>query len=376
MNRQLAYIAVCLVMSGADMAHGANSADSTAVLNTTLNIARNYLLTSNEILVKGYTNLSITDKINESLLAGYPEKQEKLLQTRELLLRQGNDYYDFKTKLNLIKSDISAKQVVLEASEYTVYKLSRASFDPLAPATTEETHQHRFTFSQKNGKWQLVSDEVLDDFAPAKPANPTQPAPTDIIGPAIDNEQVLPPPGLSIQRDDLSSAEPFASSPVYIAGMLNRGAIVNYAYTYWNKYNSAYRRFASDCTNFISQALNRGGWGQITGWYTSSDVWWYNYTSQSYTWAGAENFYQFTGRRPRAFSANGFYQLVPGDIVQADWNRDGIKDHTMIVTKKDGNGLIYLTYHSANTKDKSINLILSQYPYALYYGWILHNPVY
>ena len=153
---------------------------------------------------------------------------------------------------------------------------------------------------------------------------------------------------------------------------LNKSAVVAYAYKYWSSYNPAFRSFKSDCTNFVSQALLSGGWMQINGDRTANSSWWYNWLFQSYTWAGAQNFFNFTKTKNRGYLAGYFSNLSPGDVLQADWERDGSIDHTMIVTKKDYYGNIYLTYHSSNVKDRPIKDILAKNPNAAYYGWMLH----
>jgi len=67
------------------------------------------------------------------------------------------------------------------------------------------------------------------------------------------------------------------------------------------------------------------------------------------------------------------YSLTPGDILQLDKDKNGNIDHSMIVTKKDPSGMIYLTYHSDSQKDFAFDKILSKYPNANYYGWKLYD---
>lgn len=65
---------------------------------------------------------------------------------------------------------------------------------------------------------------------------------------------------------------------------------------------------------------------------------------QTYSWAGTNGFYWFARYSGRATDARYLSDFRPGYVLQIDQSQpDGILDHTEIVTKKDGNGDIYLT---------------------------------
>ncbi len=95
---------------------------------------------------------------------------------------------------------------------------------------------------------------------------------------------------------------------------LNRAAAVRYAIRHALSANPAYIRYGNDCTNFVSQCMHAGGWSQIKGWYQSNSVWWYTggifgVRAASYTWAAAQNFFNFTtssGRGTQVSSARVF----------------------------------------------------------------------
>lgn len=55
-------------------------------------------------------------------------------------------------------------------------------------------------------------------------------------------------------------------------------------------------------------------------------------------------------------------------MLQVDFDKDGSKDHTMIVTSR-VNGVPYLTYHSTNTYNRSVASVLASYPNAAYYAY-------
>ncbi|MEH1055995.1 amidase domain-containing protein [Micromonospora sp. CPCC 206171] len=145
----------------------------------------------------------------------------------------------------------------------------------------------------------------------------------------------------------------------------------DYAYRYWDNYNTSYRNFAAnggggDCTNFISQIMRYGGWTFDYGWYKYSWNWWYNSLNQTYTWAGAENWSQFAPRRTNSLSNVWYMSLA--DVLQMDFNRDGIMDHTMLVTYRSSSN-IYLTYHSSDHKNRPLTDILSSYTSSWYYAY-------
>jgi hypothetical protein len=141
---------------------------------------------------------------------------------------------------------------------------------------------------------------------------------------------------------------------------MNYTRLVNYAYQYWDNYNSSYRSWGVDCTNFISQALQAAGWPEDNGWYKSWQNWWYNSLNQTFTWAGAENWSYFATKRTTNYAYTN--QLVPSDILQLDFGKDGNMNHSMIVTSKSG-GVPYLTYHTTDTKDRSLTSIEASLSY-------------
>lgn len=123
----------------------------------------------------------------------------------------------------------------------------------------------------------------------------------------------------------------------------------NYAYTNAKNYVPGTSVFKTngDCTNFVSHSLQAGGWGEIGGWYTSNNVWFYNFPYRygySHTWAVVDRFYDFLTYGGRAYPVSVKYNkhlLQKGDIVQIDYKDQngnyGSWDHTMIVTDKNGN---------------------------------------
>ncbi|MET8153974.1 amidase domain-containing protein [Actinoplanes sp. NPDC049668] len=167
---------------------------------------------------------------------------------------------------------------------------------------------------------------------------------------------------------------------IVLAGTIPNGlcysCMVKYARKYYKNYNSGYRVTKNsrgeknDCTNFVSQALQAGGWAEDTGWYRSNSNWWYNKVNQTYSWGGAENWSIFATKRTQSLSS--VWKAAYGDVVQADWDANGIMDHTMIVTKTDGYD-VYLGGHSSDFIDRPLSTIIrnnkAAYPNAKYYAY-------
>lgn len=166
----------------------------------------------------------------------------------------------------------------------------------------------------------------------------------------------------------------------------DRNAAADYAYN--NAFNGVPGswRFEvedrGDCANFVSNSLKAGGWREIGGSYTSNDAWFYNYPYRygySHTWAVADKFYRFMSRSSRVNPcsvAHYSHLLEKGDVIQADWDSNGVWDHTMIVTGKNGNDPL-VSYHSdsieGRERDKSLSDIRQDNPNARFIAWSVHD---
>lgn len=160
----------------------------------------------------------------------------------------------------------------------------------------------------------------------------------------------------------------------------NRNNAAWYGSYYAINPNPSFRDFTysgGDCTNFISQAVWYGNWPMV-GWWPnkySTSVWWYAFgwpNTQSYTWTSAHYWWWFTYNRPRGYLTSNGCNLQLGDIVQRDKERDGYIDHSTIVTYKNGCD-IRISYHTPNTKNRSLWDFMNQYPGAAFYGWRLYD---
>lgn len=328
-------------------------------------IGKALLVAQNQILVSGNVKGTLeNDPLSPLYQAVIQERIADILSRRDYLANHETAYTGFHTTLTMQAFQRTEDTATLEASEHTALDLVVADGDPLAPKTTEYGLDHLFTFVYTGDQWQLTSDQLLNVPGPVPPKEGSVPVPDDVLPSRLTS--------VDFPEDEHDKGQ--FDSGVFPNASLNRQAIVDYAYEYWgpteSDYNSEYRSFDLDCTNFVSQAVDAGGWPHVSGWYRSTDAWWYNLANQTWTWVNAHYWWWFTHDRPRGDLVP-VGDLEPGDILQIDFDKDGYLDHSMIVTFKDGQGTVCLTYHTTNTKDRSIIDIQNQYPNANYYGWHL-----
>lgn len=119
-------------------------------------------------------------------------------------------------------------------------------------------------------------------------------------------------------------------------GSYNASNAVTYAKNNaYNKNSSEYGYITSDCTNFASQVYNKGGLTQEntdnaeTGWWHKK-----NGTKHlhSKSWAYANRFAQYWGLSSTTTNVNTFSSTIKsGDVIVADWTRDGKWNHAGVV---------------------------------------------
>ncbi len=159
----------------------------------------------------------------------------------------------------------------------------------------------------------------------------------------------------------------------------------------WNAYFPSYRasELGGDCTNFASQAILAGLIGTTSPQvaYNNSEsfaidsngctyCWYFKHESNaSYAWKGANELYIYAEENANPSykglhfqlrtednptQALDFSRISEGDIIFADWEGNGVVDHTMIVTRKRYNGYygIDVTYENADPHPVKKNVSL------------------
>ena len=342
-------------------------------------LSRAAVETQNDILVSGDAQAALARRSNAAAFRGGIERNlATVTNRRDAAARSRVSYRAHQTTLRVTDTQVDGDRAVQDAVEHVILELAPV---PGGPEQTEYEQPHRFRFQRQGGEWTLVADDIL----------PPPEDPDSLRGPASTPRTMDAPPGYRPnprlqERGGAPSAlldgRPrfqFASArPPYRAAVASYSpsAAVNYAYSYWSSYNSAYRAYDNDCTNFISQAVKAGGWPyDDVGERTASNTWYYgSFTfTTSYSWAGAHNFNLFFAQSGRGWAAQYFSDLLAGDLLQADFgpSPDGNISHSMVVTKKDTYGNIYLTYHSYNTRDRLLSDIQASNPGTAWYGLLL-----
>ncbi|MFD9982282.1 amidase domain-containing protein [Streptomyces massasporeus] len=319
-------------------------------------------------------------RISPALAARIAKEYAQLARLRAELREANGGYTRAEVQLTPGTSSVNGDEATVEVTEDA--RLYYPNVPAGDPAFEEYSVPHTLTFiKDSEGDWLLNSDRVESNLTGPGPI--TQLAEPASV-PASDAEDegqmdagsgTTPTSGTDGDKpvDETSLASDRFTTKGAAAGY-NYGKMVSYANKHWKNANRDYRLYGSDCTNFISQAMIAGGWKTTAGSISSrkdNKKWFYGSweISTSYTWAGAENWYWFAKKHSkRTRILDNVWQLLPADVLQADWKRDGIIDHTMIVTKRGGNGEIYLTYHTPSKHNVKLSTLVKKYPKAAWYA--------
>jgi len=278
---------------------------------------------------------------------------------RDVLREWGEAYSHSFTEVMLQRYNIEDGVVTLDVEEFTKLYYEKIRGDE--PDYTAWVTHRRFVFSKGTTGWELVSQELLNSNGPApknEPAGATQDAMRQTL------VEIASAQNMDIDRFT-STSNP--TSNVTIQSTFNRTAARDYAIRWWNVRNPAYRSFAENCTNFISQAMRAGGWTDVPGWYRDARHWWFNWLNQTWSWVGVRHWHEFAlthSRRTWLLSLP--RSLFEGEVLLVDFQNNGTKDHSMIVTRKTATE-IYLTYNSVDTLNRSFASLSLSFPNARWF---------
>ncbi|MFD7395085.1 amidase domain-containing protein [Streptomyces virginiae] len=328
------------------------------------------------------------------MAAGLQQEAVALSERGDLLESVNGGYRAAEVSVTPEHVYVNGDQAVVDLIEDT--KLYFPTVVAGEPEYEEYSLPHTLTYTRNSasGSWLLSKDvPKVDPNGPAPTTQFAEPAPVPFKEPPFkpnpaeqgpnppEPPQPEPPKGVppasaaggpASGTDPKVSAGGGAPAPMSAAASYNYTAMANYADRYWRNHNGSYRTYSSDCTNFISQAMRAGGWGTTSGsassradnrkWFYGSFSW-----TTSYTWAGAENWWWFASRHSgRTYMLNSPWSLGMADVLQADWDRNDVVDHTMIVTAVGGSER-YLTYRSNSTHNRKLSSLLASNPHAWFY---------
>ena len=288
------------------------------------------------------------------------------LETRkDRLAALGEKYSKADTAVTLNSTRLQGATAEVEVTETTTLTYEKVRGDE--PATTGFQAHHELTFTaDARGDWQLTGIRNTDVAAGVAVNQPSAAARVATVAAADDTMPNAP-------RAATTRPAP-ANVKKLTGGAFDYKAMATYAEKYWSTYNPDYPNFnghgaGGDCTNFVSQSLKAGGWKHAPGYVYDYTKWFGNAEIQSDSFVGVNEWSWFAQNSKRTTSLANVYQLDVGDVLQMDFERDGSKDHTMIVTYRDAQGVPYLTYHSANTYRRSLTSIIASEPNAWYYAY-------
>lgn len=295
------------------------------------------------------------------------------LNARRDVLREWDEAYTHSvTELTLQRADIKDGVVTLDIEEFTKLYYDKIHGDE--PDYTAWVSDRRFVFENGAAGWELVSQELLGDQGPA-PVNEPTGVTEDAMRRALARLAAAPVDENAVKARKDAPKE-LGSTDIRTQAIFNRYAARDYARKYWTNYNTAYRDFSGsgdggDCTNFVSQAMRWGGWTDVSGWYRNTNYWWYNSLNQTWSWVGVQHWYEFALLNShRTFKISNPLSMTIGDVLQADWTNNGTKNHSMIVTYRSSTPMVYLTYHSRDTYERSFSSLSTSYPNA---RWFPHG---
>nr|WSY55259.1 amidase domain-containing protein [Streptomyces sp. NBC_00886] len=304
----------------------------------------------------GDVRLSSTQSRDEnSALSGLRGRQKSLAKV-------GETYSAGNTRVTLDATRVTGRTAKADVTETTTLTYAKATGSE--PRTTGFQAHHELTFkADQQGTWQLSNIQDTDEggLAVNTLSKPSVKAPA----PADDGDTTPDAPRAATTRNPAAVPK---TSTTY-----DYKAMAAYAEKYWNNYNTAYPDFnghadGGDCTNFVSQSLKAGGWKHVPGYVYDYTKWFGTADIQSDSFIGVNEFSWFAQNSKRTTPLANVFQAEVGDVIQMDFDRDGSKDHTMIVSYK-ANGIPYVTYHSNNTFRRSLASLVASYPNAYYYAY-------
>nr|WP_203689268.1 amidase domain-containing protein [Streptomyces sp. SID12488] len=320
-------------------------------------------------LTKGFSGAV---KLSAALARSENAALTSLDRRKDRLAALGEKYSRANTVVTLNSTRLRGAKAEVAVTETTTLTYQKVRGDE--PGTTGFQAHHALTFTaDARGHWQLTgirNTDAAPDVAVNQPTTASvtaEPSAKARVGTVADDTMPNAP------RAATTRTTP-ANTKNLTTGAFDYKAMATYAEKYWSTYNTAYPNFnghgaGGDCTNFVSQSLKAGGWKHAPGYVYDYTKWFGNADIQSDSFVGVNEWSWFAQNSKRTTSLAYVYQMDVGDVLQMDFEKDGSKDHTMIVTYRSAQGVPYLTYHSANTYRRSVASIIASEPNAYYYAY-------
>jgi hypothetical protein len=334
----------------------ANTLPTPPSLTALLNIARSALDKQNDYMVTGTAGSA-----PQAFAAWLASERANLDRRRTALNTAGIAYTSHTESFTGAALSTNGALATVVADVDTHFAMAGINGNYGLPDSTAGSEQLHFEFGFVDGEWVLNRVDTDDvggryyaaEAAPVTTATLTHPPATT---PVVDSDVPLvldpqisassnPVDFLTPERDDGNRHH------------ADRAKVVAYAIAHSGEnghaYNSAYKNMkGSDCTNFVSQALEYGGW-PMTPRYNGDPTreWWYEGSSDfTSSWSAAQHFYWFVDDNGWAPRRARLADFRAGDVMQVKLGSYHPHEigHSMIVTKRDGRGNLFLTYHTDN----------------------------
>jgi hypothetical protein len=334
-----------------------------------ISAAETYLLARQSIEIGLSKNVdeSLKGKVNGDATRSYLEAQAPILsQTGTTSRSYGSEIkrdptISFKNEIVAADPDKSSVYVRLSADESFT-----SDGGEIGGVVTTFSHEVLLEFSATGGGSFILTRQF---DALAFEGNPSTVDTTQISGSdSRGAEETLPPAANSLPQGvpvstsaagvaTVSHVVPLQSAPsVRLVTAINRSNMVTWAY---NNYTEAYQ-YTPNCTGWVSRAMYYGGGIPLVspGLYTDDHYWWrqtlLGITTQTHSWAGAQNQANFLGYNSGSWVTN-TTQAVPGDIIYYKYPGFSNINHTEIITTVNSTtGQIWMTQSNANYKNTSL----------------------
>ncbi|MDX3765287.1 MULTISPECIES: DNRLRE domain-containing protein [unclassified Streptomyces] len=239
--------------------------------------------------------------------------------------------------------------------------------DPIEEETDEE-----YVFALAGAGQPPVLQRISDDrdvYSELPSDESVRVAVTSESTDADEAPETLDAPAVATDADGFSSADP-DPAPVAARASLNRSGAAAWA----KKHAGDKDEFGTDCTNFVSKALNRGGKMGMKrpGWYRSDHYWWRSYGflgNQTYSWAASNHLFSFFNKEAKVTWRAYDSQATPGDVVFWQWKSNKPIQHASMVISKSGSRVTIAQHTSKHRTTTMASARSRNHPRSV---WIAH----
>ncbi|MFJ3640879.1 DNRLRE domain-containing protein [Streptomyces sp. NPDC090108] len=231
-------------------------------------------------------------------------------------------------------------------------------------AQDEENEYEVYTFDTGGPAPVLTQRLSADDFLTSLSASDTAAAQVPLDGDDTDTTA----PAMDAFYTD-GDALPSGTAPAAGAkrASFSRGGTVSWAAAHYNDKDE----LRTDCTNFASKSLNRGGgahmeYGSVVDLKRSPYEWWRKSKSDmTYSWSAANNFANFMGKEDSVTWVKSIGNISAGDIMLLEYAGDGDSnlDHAgVIYGTGSSTGSIKVYQHSSHYRKTNLAAIIKRRP--------------